>query len=320
MNSNLENPIPALSLAKISKIEKICSHDVGRGITPLADVLRGNLLKAAQSIVDHPLPHIAIITGFYVPKGTPPAAETDGPIGTAHLAAGLSKWGVPVRIVSDSLCMTAVKAAVRATGELKNIQFDEFPMGPDVNNDIVTDAILKKWIAADPPVSHVVSIERVGPGKDNIPRNMRGENIEEHTAPLHTLFSNSGNRTTIGIGDGGNELGMGALPPGLISAALKNGDRIAPTASCDYLIICGVSNWGGIGLLAALSVLRPDIKGLIGDGLTREKDYHILKTMVAEGPAVDGVTLRQAMTVDGLEWEYHAKVLEKIVEVINSPD
>ncbi len=318
MSSNLENSISPVSSAKISEIEKICAHDVGRGITPLADASRGNLLKAAQSIATHPSPCIAIITGFYVPKGTPPAAETDGPIGTAHLAAGLARWGAPVRVVSDSLCMSAVKAAVNASGAWKNIRFDEFPMGRADQDDIEANAILKKWGEADPPVSHVVSIERVGPGRDNIPRNMRGEDIGKYTALLHTLFSNSDGKTTIGIGDGGNEMGMGALPPGLIRTCIKNGDRIASKTSCDYLMVCGVSNWGGIGLLAALSVLRPDIEPLLTEGLTREMEYHILKTMVEEGPGVDGVTLRQELSVDGLEWEYHANVLEKIVWIVRS--
>ncbi len=317
MNSRRKEVISPLSLAKIAEIETICSHDVGRGITPLANASKGCLLKAAQSMAHHPSPCIAILTGFYVPKATPPAAETDGPVGAAHLAAGLARWGAPVRLVTDSLCMGAVKAAARAADGRNRFHFDEFTMGRDVNDDRVAQSILKKWREADPPVSHVVSIERVAPGRDGVPRNMRGEDIGPYTAPLHTLFSHSDDRVAIGIGDGGNELGMGALPPGLIRTCIKNGGRIAPKTSCDHLIVCGVSNWGGIGLLAALSVLRPDIEPLLTRELTREMDYHILKTTVEEGPAVDGVTLRQELSVDGLEWEYHANVLEKIVEVVH---
>ena len=38
---------------------------------------------------------VGIITGFYVPLGTPPAAETDGPVGAAMLAGALTRLAFP---------------------------------------------------------------------------------------------------------------------------------------------------------------------------------------------------------------------------------
>ncbi len=60
----------------------------------------------------------------------------------------------------------------------------------------------------------------------------------------------------------------------MIGAAIENGDRIAQQTPRDYLIICGVSNLGGMGMLAALAAPRPDMKRIVADGLTRERDRH----------------------------------------------
>ena len=57
-------------------------------------------------------------------------------------------------------------------------------------------------------------------------------------------------RTSTGIGDGGNECGMGSVR----SAVVKHiplGEEIGCVVPCDALIAAGVSNWGGWGLITA---------------------------------------------------------------------
>ena len=65
----------------------------------------------------------------------------------------------------------------------------------------------------------------------------------------------SGKITTIGIGDGGNEIGMGKVQQKVIEH-IENGRNIASTVATDHLITAGVSNWGGSALVAALRVLN----------------------------------------------------------------
>ncbi|MCP4701713.1 MAG: DUF4392 domain-containing protein [Gammaproteobacteria bacterium] len=300
---------------KIARIEEICGHDVGRGIEPIALSAKGGLLKAACSIAEHPAPHVAILTGFYIPDAKPPAAETDGPVGSAHLAAGLLKAGIPVRIVTDTLCANAVKAAIQATGNPSGIHYDIVPVTADRSQDKAISSILRTWEKLS--ISHVISLERVGPAQDGFPYNSKGNNIDAYTAPLHFLFTKDKGRVTIGIGDGGNELGMGSVPRQL-NHYIENGEKIACITPCDYLIVCGVSNWGGIALAAALSLLRPDWSKTLIEGLTLEQDRRILEATIKNGPSVDGVTGAQSFSVDNLPWKYHAGVLEKILKAINS--
>ncbi len=298
---------------KIAQLETICGQDVGRGIKPLLQAAKGGLLGSARAIAEHPAPHVAIITGFFMPYGNPPAAETDGPIGCAQLAAGLHRVGIPVRIVTDSLCFGAVKIAVKAAGVPANVPFDIVPVADNSNDALAS--ILDLWESLEKPVSHLISIERAGPGYDGIIRNLRGQDITAHTAPLHLLFIYK-KIISVGIGDGGNEIGMGNIPREIIKENIRYGERIACMTTCDYLIVCGVSNWGATALLTAISLLRPDWKSAILQGLNPEVEFQILETIVNAGLAVDGITGVQSLTVDNLFWNFHAQVLQMMIKII----
>lgn len=302
------------SLDKIAQLQAIYALDVGRGISPLVEVTQGELLGAANSIVNHSSPHVAIITGFFLPHTNPPVAETDGLIGSVQLAASLIRNDVSVRIVTDSSCFPAVKSAADAAGVPSSVEFDIVPVVPSTHDEVITP-ILETWKCLATPITHVISIERPGPGYDGIIRNMRGQDITAHTAPLHLLF-NLPDITYIGIGDGGNELGMGKIPREVISNSIRYGERIACVIACDYLLVCGVSNWGASALLCALALLKPEWKNIIKQQLKPEVEFNILQTVVSENLAADGVTGEAALTVDNLPWEFHAEILRKINEFL----
>ena len=60
---------------------------------------RGGLLAAVSAFSATQPRYVGILTGFYVPRGSPPAAETDGPAGAALLALALSRIGVRCRLL-----------------------------------------------------------------------------------------------------------------------------------------------------------------------------------------------------------------------------
>jgi len=287
--------------SELAAVEAVVCRDVGRKTQPLIDATRGELAAAASALVQ--ATSVGLITGFFVPRDEVRAPETDGPVGTALLAAGLSACGVAVRIAVDSPCADVVRMAVREAGG--DVPVDE--VGVDDRPGI--DRVIEAWHRSG--TSHVVAIERCGRSRDGRPRNMRGVDVSPWTAPLDDLFS-AGPWTRIGVGDGGNELGMGKLPTDLIAAAVPNGERIACVTGCDHLVVAGVSNWGAYGLMAASALLRESWAPTIVKFLTAECDLAVTRAVVEKAGAVDGVSGRREATVDGFGADVHAAVINEL--------
>lgn len=285
--------------SRLAAIEDLVCRDLGRKTQELIDANRGGLAAAARSLAT--ATRVGLITGFFVPRGD--ATETDGPVGTALLAAALVACGVPARIAVDTPSVEAVRAAVRATGE--TVLVDEIPL-----NDVgAIDEATRRW--REENLTHVVAIERCGPSADGRPRNMRGVDVSPWTARLDVLFE-GGDWTRLAVGDGGNEIGMGKLPAGLVARHVPNGAEIACVTSCDHLVVAGVSNWGAYGLMAALAVVRPDWQPVIAKFLTAERDLAVTQATVDEAGAVDGVTALREATVDGFGPEIHGPLVDKL--------
>jgi hypothetical protein len=286
----------------IDRIERIVQIDVGRNVIALFEAARGGLWGAASALAMAPAARVGLITGFYVPQGSPPAAETDGPVGAALLAKGLGEVGVSCRIATDTLCRSACAAAVRGAG-LPSLAVD----ATDVAD------VIETWRRSE--ITHAISIERCGRSSDGAPRNMRGLDISSYTAPLDELFM-AGPWETIAIGDGGNEIGMGALPHELIARYIDHGATIACVTPAQHLIVAGVSNWGAYALLSALAVLRADWRKKMLACLDPELDRAVLEAIVEHGPAVDGVSRARAMTVDNLDIVVHHNKLREIRSLV----
>ena len=283
----------------VDQIEALIHQEVGRNIDGLFAATKGGLWQAASAMASAPAVSVGIITGFYVPLGTPPAAETDGPVGAAMLATALRRVGVPCRLVTDEPCGGTCAAALHDS----DVPLDIVALGGSV------DEVVTSWRTLG--VTHVVSIERCGRSADGAPRNMRGEDISAFTTPLDDLFL-AGPWTRIAIGDGGNEIGMGSVPASIIGAFVAHGERIACATPADHLIVAGVSNWGAYALIAALAVLREDWRARLLDCLDPARDDAILRAMVDQGPAVDGVTRQRTLTVDSLPMDVHHAKLRAI--------
>src|SRR5262249_44582873 len=143
---------------------------------------------------------------------------------------------------------------------------------------------------------------------------MRGNDITTSMSPAHRLFEVAGGLqpriTTIGIGDGGNEIGMGKGPWEGIRRNIPRGGLVAGRVPSCHLIVCGISNWGAYGLAAAVRLLRgaaPD-----GDLFDLAREEELLRLMVEAGPLVDGVVGCPAVSVDGLEFECYAEPLRRL--------
>ena len=131
--------------------------------------------------------------------------------------------------------------------------------------------------------------------------NMRGLDISQYNAKLDYLFDHD---VTVGIGDGGNEIGMGNL---IRHIPLVETLPDEPTATrVNKLIIASVSNWGGYGLIAALSLLSK--RNLLP---TAEEEEEVIRRMVDLG-AVDGISTQRVYAVDGFPLEENRRTLERL--------
>ena len=89
----------------------------------------------------------------------------------------------------------------------------------------------------------LISIERCGRNRNDEYLNMRARDITPQTARLDYLFD--GGVPSVGIGDGGNEIGMGNLVDVIPSVdSLPDDPAISRV---DRLVIASVSNWGATG-------------------------------------------------------------------------
>jgi hypothetical protein len=293
-------------LGLIDRIEAVIHQDVGRNIAPMFAAARGGLRDAVTLLAGGG--PVGIITGFFVPGATPPAAETDGPVAAALLAHGLRRIGIDCRICTDAPCADACRAALTAAG-LDDVPLDVVPLHGS------PDAVIATWRAEGVRVA--LSIERCGRTADGTARNMRGVDVGEWTTLLDDLFL-AGPWRTVAVGDGGNEIGMGALPAGLIAAHIAHGDAIACVTPAEHLVLSGVSHWAGYALLGGLAVYRAEWCDTLLDSLDPSLDRAILEATLRHGPAVDGVTGSQTVTIDSLDCEAHHRVLAAIRGLVES--
>ena len=296
----------------IKSIEEIIGQTVKRDISRMVAFAKGGTERAARSLMAEARPHVGIVAGFFIRHANPPSPETDGLGGAAHLAAGLLKAGIATTIISDAPCAKAVWAVTEAIPGKVGLEI------VSISRDAVCQ-LRHRLAHSEQPITHLIAIERVAPGSDGKPHREHGWDMTAETAPLDLLFEEAGwDRpwTTIGIGDGGNEIGMGNLSTEIIANDIPNGPLIAATTKVDHLIVAGVSNWGGYGLLAAMAVVCPQRSSDLLHYLTPEMDLKFLEAAVMVGQAVDDSRPdhpgKPQMSVDRLPAEKHAEIINAI--------
>ncbi|MDR1978015.1 MAG: DUF4392 domain-containing protein [Synergistaceae bacterium] len=217
---------------------------------------------------------ILIVTGFYIRKADAP--ETDGPPGAVVLGRALERVGKQVVLLTDTRNYGALDACSRSVGG---------PVAAHVD---------------DPEKIHMdmnllVFIERPGHAADGRYYNMKGVDIGDVVAPLDHLAEPAMGRgvPVLGIGDGGNEAGMGFFYDALADLM----PHYAPCLSRVPSTLClpvDVSNWGAYALSAVLSVFYRRWLGL-----DPGEETLMLKAL-ADAGAVDGISGTTGMSVDGV--------------------
>lgn len=271
-------------------IEDIILQQDGRNMTALRPHLSASYAtEAAQLLLDHP-GRVLIVSGFYIL--TAGAPETDGPPGAVAIGNALDDLDCEVVYVTDSKSFAVMSSITRAGHRVI-----EFPISDHRQSSEFASKLL-----IDEAPSAVVAIERCGYTSDGSMLNFHGLDISDHNAKTDHLFEQHPH--TIGIGDGGNEIGMGNLKD-----VIPNYDKLPKNpcvTSVAKLVIASVSNWGGYGLAAALSELSG--RNLLP---SVEEEMEWLEKMVDVG-AVDGVSAENKPWADGFSPEENAICLKDL--------
>jgi len=282
------------SIAQYARsIELLIQQDPGtRGLGKWA--ISGGLFPASVSLTGGK--HILIITGFYIlDAGT---IETDGPPGVIVLADALCKAGKMVTILTDNYAEDIMRAGMKSIGceaELMVFAVDE---------KIVPESIVRN------DTTHCVALERPGLAADGLHHNFRGINISDYIASLDDVFLKCTSKgiLTIGIGDGGNELGMGNVSEA-VDKYIAPQRALSCKISSDYCICAGVSNWAGYALTGLIALLSG--KNLMPDFTSLSS---LIDSIVKAG-AVDGVTCKQEATVDNLPRNWEDDIYKQIYKI-----
>lgn len=333
-------------------LESLMHRDAGgRGLA--SDRVAGRALDAGQlqaAALDlaRRADRVAIVTGFPIVLPERVTAETDGPPGALFLADALRSLEVEVTLVTDHYALPLLAAGCDQLG-IERDALVEFPFDETAGDSRPADRWIEEFFARGrgQSLSHLIAIERPGPshtlsslaaqrrtgdapldrfGKEvpepdrNVCHDMRGTSIEPYTAPVHRLFDVARGRipavTTIGIGDGGNEIGMGCFRWEDLARAIAGdaGGRIACRTATDYALIAGVSNWGGYALGLACGWLRG--VNVAQPRFEPEAQRELIAQLVAHAGAVDGRTRRDEPTVDGLSPDEHLAPLAAMHAIV----
>ncbi len=273
-----------------SQIEDIVLQDDIRGMTALKPHMRENYMeRCADLLLDHP-GKIFIITGFYIMLAE--ATETDGPPGAVAMGNALAKLGNEIAYVTDELSSDVVRS-------IAGHEVIEFP----ITNHFESAKFANELVQEHSP-SALVAIERAGLVGDGTYRNFRGVDFTPYNAKIDHLFDQ--HPYSVGIGDGGNEIGMGNLQnviPTIEHEFLPKNPCVTTTTE---LIIASCSNWGGYGLIAALS-LKKGVNLLS----SVEEAKQMVRDIVAIG-AVEGMSGENKEWVDNRDLEADSACLSDL--------
>lgn len=263
----------------------VARDEAGRGASKLSSPRE--LMRAASAFA--PLRKLAVVSGFYVPAAGAP--ETDGPGGAAILARVFQREGRVCEIWTDARCIEVLAECAKAAGCAENTAR-------------IAPASLKEH-APD----GIIFVERLGRAADGRYYNFKKQDISEWTAPLDALADEAAGLGihTIGIGDGGNEAGMGNFYDELC-ALLPGYAACLSVVRAEFTLTADVSNWGAYALAEALSFVWG-----VRRGIEPGEETKMLEAAARAG-AADGISGKCETSVDG----FCAAALEKKIAELDA--
>lgn len=229
--------------------------------------------------------------------------ETDGPVGAAVLARVLEEGLDAIPIIGcDTALVEHLGICTRGAGLILGSlnQALKSKPGPPAASVGAVVGLPEDEAGAEALLDYlqpsvVIAIEMPGPGPDGHFYTVSGRAIPLEEVPrgdLIYLAAKQRGILTVGIGDGGNELGMGGFRD-RVADIIPHGDRAVSVVRADEVVVGSNSNWASQGLAAALLAVtnRADIFARL--------DIERIINLSSDNGAIDGLSARVDRAVDG---------------------
>lgn len=283
--------------------------------------------------------YVFITTGWAdQPSNIATKSETDGPPGAGAMARTirLALGGLPV-ILTDDYLVEDMKQVMTATG-CHVVEPDH--LSASLSSElgfkcVPTIAVLGMPIDATTCKARAaqllqkyhpaicIAIERGAMNRHGRIHGMGGFDFSDNMAKMDYLFMQGASMgiPSIGIGDGGNEIGMANIEK-TIREKVRNGNLckcpchsgIAPDmAQVNVLLSSAISNWGAYAISCLLALAKGDLESMH----TEDIEQRVLETC-ARVEFHDSIGSRVAPSVDGCEAPIHMaiiRLLRKAVEM-----
>lgn len=276
---------------------------------------------------------IFIATGFADrPDIDSSIAETDGPPGAAFLARALNiaYYAAPIILVEEKnvkanqsvleaaglRCLTP-EQAIQATKNRAPIHAGSVIGFPTDKTEANNKA--QELIELYNPVA-IISTEKGSMNKNGVIHTTRGHDVTEFQSKIDLLIEAATAKgiLTIGVGDGGNEIGMGVIEEE-IRTNLKYADTcqclckggFAPFTKTDALVVAGVSNWGCYGIAAMVSIINKNQKVFHNSFMEHE-----VLLSCARNSFIDGRSGFTEPTVDGITTDVHESIVNILCRIV----
>src|SRR5574341_546819 len=263
--------------------------------------------RAATGLRERVAPgdYILLVTGAGGPPHLP-AGETDGPVGAAALgrALGISLGARPV-FVCEAHHLPPLRATCEAAGlplmddswvaarRSMCAAWRTLP-GDRVSDERAYEAMLDVFRPAA-----IIFIEKLGPNDRGVWHTVNGARVPPSEVGFADLLAGRARELgiyTVGIGDGGNEIGFGSIVEAVQeihpfgrACRCGCGGGIGTVVAADALVVAAVSNWGACGVAAALALILRD-------------------PSVLHEPELEGRLLERCVAGGGFDGNYEAPI------------
>ncbi|MFN8442928.1 MAG: DUF4392 domain-containing protein [Caldilineaceae bacterium] len=269
---------------------------------------------------------VGIITGFpsrsFLGRGI---TETDGPVGALYLARVLEEVlnAVPIIIIDPELQRYCAKPAANAGLLVTSVDKALLAKRGKVNaatlafwdcpvEDHEARQMATRFMQELQPKA-LIAVEMPGKASDGFAHTANGRAIvDEHLGKADSFFDLAHQQGVlrIGLGDGGNELGMGNLRQTLAHIS-PIGATIAAIGESDVPVVGASSNWAAYAIGVCIEALRGST------AINRSIDLAGIIRRCAEEGAIDGYSSRPEAKVDGTPISMNLALLEMMTWVVD---